>query len=141
VQGLTRKINRIVQIQVHMKIVHNANVGNHYPRILRIRRYPLPLPHLQTITLQTRYLPTDKLIEVASSRAKVGAPFKDVKVYRKVGRDGVEMENAKLRENLVGLVEGSVRVEMVPSDHQNSRTTVPEVCIVDDFSWRDRTKV
>jgi hypothetical protein len=104
----------------------------------------MPLPHLQTIILQTRFLPADKFVEVASSRAKVGIPFKDVRVYRKVGRDGFELENFKLRETLVGLVEGNVSVELVPSDYQNSRITVPEVCTVDDFlwpSWRDRTKV
>lgn len=102
----------------------------------------IPLPHLQTITLQTRFLPSDKFVEVASSRAKMGIPFKDVKVYRRVGRDGFEAENAKLRENLAGLVEGSVSVEAVPPEYQTSRITVPEVCTVDGFlwpSWRDRT--
>ena len=103
----------------------------------------IPLPHLQTITLQTRFLPTDKLVEVASSRAKAGVPFKDVEVYRKAGRDSFEVENAKLRENLGGLVEGRVSVETVPPDYRNSRMTVPEVCIVDDFlwpSWRGRVE-
>ncbi|KAF9791241.1 hypothetical protein BJ322DRAFT_1104897 [Thelephora terrestris] len=103
----------------------------------------IPLPHLQTITLQTRYLPADKFLEVASSRAKAGIPFQDVKVYRRVGKDGIEVENAKLRENLAGLVEGCVSVEMVSPDYQDSRIAVPEVCTVDDFlwpSWRDRTK-
>jgi len=103
----------------------------------------IPLPHLQTITLQTRFLPADKLVEVASSRAKVGIPFKGVKVYRKAGRDGFEMENNKLSENLAGLVEGDVSVEMVPPDYQNLRMAVPEVCTVDGFlwpPWRDRTK-
>jgi hypothetical protein len=103
----------------------------------------IPLPHLQTIILQTRFLPADKFVEVASSRAKVGIPFNDVRVYRKVGRDGFEVENCKLRETLAGLVKGSVSVEMVPSDYQNLRITVPEVCTVDDFlwpSWRDKAK-
>ena len=103
----------------------------------------IPLPHLQTITLQTRYVPADKFLEVASARAKVGIPFKNVKVYKRVGRDGFEAESVRLRENLIGLVEGSVSVETVPPDYQNSRVTVPEVCTVDDFlwpSWRDRTK-
>lgn len=103
----------------------------------------IPLPHLQTLTLQTRYLPSDKFVEVASSRAKVGIPFKNVMVYRRVGRECFEVENTKLRENLAGLVEGSVSVEIVPPDHQTSRITVPEVCTVDDFlwpSWRDKTK-
>jgi hypothetical protein len=103
----------------------------------------IPLPHLQTITLQTRFLPSDKFVEVASARAKVGIPFKDVKVYRRVGRDGFETENVKLRENLAGLVEGSVVVEIASADYQISRITVPEVCTVDDFlwpSWRDKAK-
>ena len=104
----------------------------------------IPLPHLQTIILQTRYIPTDKLIEVASSRAKLGIPFKDVRVYRKVSRDAFEMENFKWRETLAGLVKGEVSVEMVPADYQNSRMMVPEVCSIGDFlwpSWRERTKV
>ena len=103
----------------------------------------IPLPHLQTITLQTRFLPTDKLIEVASSRAKMRIPLKDVKVYRKVGRDGFEMDNFKWRETLAGLVKGGVSFEMVPPDHQNLRMAVPKVCTVDDFlwpSWRDGAK-
>ena len=103
----------------------------------------IPLPFLQKITLQTRFLPADKFLEVATERARVGIPFKDVKVYRKVGRDGFEAENTKSRENLMGLVKGSVCVEMVPPDYQNSRITVPEVCTLDDFlwpSWRERTK-
>ena len=103
----------------------------------------IPLPYLQTITLQTRFLPADKFVEVASARAKVGIPFKDVKVYRKAGRECFEVENVKLRENLAGLVEGDVSVEMVPPDYRNLRITIPEVCLVDDFlwpSWRDRTK-
>jgi len=103
----------------------------------------IPLPNLQTITLQTRYIPADKFVEVASSRAKAGIPFKDVRVYRKVGRDGCEMENFKLKEALMGLVEGNVSVEMVPPDYQDSRITVPEVCTVDDIlwpPWGDRTK-
>ena len=95
----------------------------------------IPLPHLQTIILQTRYIPADKLIEVASSRAKVGIPFGDVRVCRKVGRDGFEVENSKWRETLAGLVKGEVSVETIPSDYQNSRMTVPEVCTVDDFLW------
>ena len=102
----------------------------------------IPLPLLQSITLQTRYLPTDKFVEVASSRAKAGIPFKDVKVFRKSCREGFEVENAKLRDNLMGLVVGNVSIEMVPPSYQNSRITVPEVCTVDDFlwpSWRDRT--
>ena len=73
----------------------------------------------------------------------MGIPFKDVKVYRKAGRDGFEAENIKLRENLTGLVKGSVSVEIVPSDYRNSTITIPEVCTVDDFlwpSWRDKTK-
>lgn len=103
----------------------------------------IPLPHLQTITLQTRFLPADKFVEVASSRAKVGIPFKNVKVHRKLGRESSEMENAKLRENLAGLVEGSVSVEMVPPDYRGLMMAIPEVCIVDDLlwpSWRDKTK-
>ena len=103
----------------------------------------IPLPHLQTIVLQTRYIPADKFVEVASSRAKLGIPFKDVRVYRKVGRDGFEMENFKWREALAGLVKGGVSVEVVPPDYQSSRITLPGVCTVDDFlwpSWRDRTK-
>jgi len=103
----------------------------------------IPLPDLQTITLQTRFLPADKFVEVATSRAKVGIPFKDVKVYRKAGRDGCEAENVKLRETLTGLVKGSVGIEMVPSDYRNSAIKIPEVCTVDDFlwpSWRDKTK-
>ena len=103
----------------------------------------IPLPHLQTITLQTRFLPSDKFVEVASSRAEVGIPLKDVKVYRRVARDGFETENAKLKENLAGLVGGSVDVEIVPPDYQASGITVPEVCAVDDClwpSWRDRVR-
>ena len=103
----------------------------------------IPLPHLQTIILQTRFLPADKFVEVASSRAKAGVPFKDVRVYRKVGRDGFEAENIKMRETLAGLVKGCVSVEMTPPDYQNLRMAVPEVCTIDDFlwpSWRDKTK-
>ena len=103
----------------------------------------IPLPHLQIIILQTRYIPTDKLVEVASSRAKLGIPFGDVRVYRKASRDGFEMENFKWRETLAGLVKGEVSVEMVPPDYQCSRMAVPEVCTVDGFlwpSWRDRIK-
>jgi len=103
----------------------------------------LPLPHLQTVILQTRYIPTDKLIEVAGSRAKLGIPFGDVRVYRKVGRDGFEVENSKWRETLAGLVKGVVSVEMVPPDYQSSRMAVPEVCTEDGYlwpSWRDRTR-
>ena len=103
----------------------------------------IPLPHLKTVILQTRFLPTDKFVEVASSRAKAGIPFKDVTVHRKPGRDGFEMENTKMKETLAGFVEDSVSVEMVPPDYQSLRMTVPEVCTVNDFlwpSWRGNTK-
>ena len=95
----------------------------------------IPLPHLQTITLQTRFLPSDKFVEVASSRAKAGVPLKDVKVYRRVGRDGCEVENGKLRKSFGGLVEGRVSVDIFPPDRQILRMAVPEVCTVDDFLW------
>lgn len=103
----------------------------------------IPLPHLRTITLQTRFLPADKFIEVASSRAKVGIPFKDVKVYRTVAKECYEAENVKLRENLTGLVEGSVSVEMGAPEYRGLRMAIPEVCVVEDFlwpSWRDKAK-
>ena len=73
----------------------------------------------------------------------MGIPFNDVKVYRKPGRESFDVENAKLRESLAGLVEGSVSVEMVPPDYRTLRITIPEVCLVDDFlwpSWREKTK-
>ena len=54
-----------------------------------------------------------------------------------------KVENAKLREDLTGLVEGGVSVEMEPTDYRGSRMVILEVCAVEDFlwpSWRDKAK-
>ena len=65
----------------------------------------------------------------------MGIPFKDVNVYRKIGKECSEAENAKLKENLTGPTEGSVSIEMDPPDYGGSRMAISEVCVVEDFLW------